>query len=322
MKKEHLFEKKYFLAIICFWSALVCCENSQQEFPITHVIEVEKGVDIHVVDWGGNGSPLLFVPSWSSTSHIFDDFAPSFVDTYHVLVMNKRGHDPSSRPDHGYTIERLTKDIEAVLDGLNIDKVNLIGLSRSESLTTQFAALYPDRVASLIYLSGPIDRAYHRSFVAQPENRAASYKRSNADDEILKLCKINDERRFPSGSDDDAANELGVEWRELDPAPPYSDVKAPALSFWSPITSEVLQYQMKCRDVPDQNQVNKLIEDLITASIPFYEKQARDMAIFNQFMKNGKIIIIPGSDYNTFLSHPKLVEEQIRSFLKANEKQP
>ena len=33
----------------------------------THMIEVETRVTLHVVDWGGEGDPLLFLPSWAST---------------------------------------------------------------------------------------------------------------------------------------------------------------------------------------------------------------------------------------------------------------
>src|SRR5690242_2767175 len=107
------------LAQMFSWPASAYGQDQQPELPYTHVVEVEDGVNLQVVDWGGSGRALLFIPSWSSTSHTFDQFAPRFTDSYHVLVMNTRGHGPSSRPDHGYTIERLTKDIEVVLDKLN-----------------------------------------------------------------------------------------------------------------------------------------------------------------------------------------------------------
>src|SRR5688500_5816236 len=171
MFRKHLAFALFFIAQVSICSGLAYGQNQQRDYPFTHIVEVESGVELHVVDWGGSGPALLFVPSWASTSHIFDEFAPVFTNSYHVLVMNVRGHGPSSRPEHGYTIERLTQDIEAVLDNLDIDKVNLVGLSRSESLTTQFAVRYPDRTASLIYLSGPIDRGYHREFISRPENR-------------------------------------------------------------------------------------------------------------------------------------------------------
>ena len=285
----------------------------------THMIEVENGVTLHVVDWGGRGDPLLFLPSWASTSHIFDHFSPRFADAHHVLVMNLRGHGPSSKPERGYTIERLTKDVEVVLDRLGISRVTLVGLSRSVSLVTQFAALYPNRVKALIYLSGPIDREYDRAFSARPSLRPLRVERSQTDDAILEACGINDARVFPPGSDDDAANQLGTEWRNTDPAPPYSLVKAPALAFWAPITARVLQHRLACATAGKLNaDVERLLARFAKASIPYFEKEVHDLALFERDMADGSIVIIPGADYNTFLTHPDLVEEEIRLFLSSH----
>jgi pimeloyl-ACP methyl ester carboxylesterase len=285
----------------------------------THEIEVETGVTLHVVDWGGKGEPLLFLPSWASTSHIFDVFAPRFTNAHHVLVMNMRGHGPSSKPERGYTIERLTKDVEGVLDRLGISRVTLVGLSRSASLVTQFAARYPHRVKGLVYLSGPIDREYDRAFSARPGLRPARVERSRTDDAILEACGIKDERTFPPGSDDDAANQLGTEWRNTDPAPPYSAVKAPALAFWAPITARVLQHRLACATAGKLTvDVEQLLARFAKASVPFFEKEVHDLALFERDMADGSIVVIPGADYNTFLTHPDLVEEEIRLFLKSH----
>jgi pimeloyl-ACP methyl ester carboxylesterase len=285
----------------------------------THVIEVEAGVTLHVVDWGGKGAPLLFLPSWASTSHIFDAFAPRFADAHHVLVMNMRGHGPSSKPEGGYTIERLTKDVEVVLDTLDISRVTLVGLSRSASLVTQFAALNPNRVKALIYLSGPIDREYDRTFAARTDLRPARVERSRTDDAILEACGIKDERAFAPGSDDDAANRLGTEWRNTDPAPPYSSVKAPALAFWAPTTARVLQHRLACATAGKLNaNVERLLTRFAKASVPFFEKEVHDLALFESNVADGSIVMIPGADYNTFLTHPDLVEERIRLFLKSH----
>jgi pimeloyl-ACP methyl ester carboxylesterase len=285
----------------------------------THRIEVDAGVSVHVVDWGGKGDPLLFLPSWASTSHIYDDFAPRFADAHHVLVMNMRGHGPSSRPERGYTIERLTQDVEAVLDRLDIPRVTLVGLSRSASLVTHFAARYPTRVTGLIYLSGPIDREYDRAFSARPDLRPTRVERSRTDDAILTACHINDERTFPPGSDDEAANQLGTEWRNTDPAPPYASVKAPALAFWAPITSRVLQHRLACAAAGTLDaDVERLLARFSKASIPFFEKEIHDQSLFESQVANGSIVVIPGADYNTFLTHPDVVEEAIRRFLEAH----
>jgi non-heme chloroperoxidase len=291
----------------------------------THMIEVETGVTLHVVDWGGKGDPLLFLPSWASTSHVFDQFAPRFADTQHVLVMNLRGHGASSKPtpESGYTIERLTKDVEVILDRLGISRVTLVGLSRSASVVTQFAARYPSRVKAVIYLSGPIDREYDRAFSARPSIRPVRIEQSRTDDAIEEACGVDDKtaygRVFPPGTDDDAANKLGTEWRNTDPAPPYSLVKAPALGFWAPITARVLQHRLACATAGKLNaDVERLLARLTKASIPFFEREVRDMALFKGQMADGSIVIIPGADYNTFLTHPDLVEEEIRLFLKSH----
>jgi hypothetical protein len=45
-------------------------QESREEQPLTHIIEVEQGVNLHIVEWGGTGPPILFVPSWSATSRL------------------------------------------------------------------------------------------------------------------------------------------------------------------------------------------------------------------------------------------------------------
>ena len=197
----------------------------------THMIEVETGVTLHVVDWGGKGDPLLFLPSWASTSHIFD-------------------------------------------------------------------------------------REYDRAFSARSSLRPVRVERSRTDDAILEACGINDERAFAPGSDDDAANQLGTEWRNTDPAPPYSSVKAPALAFWAPTTARVLQHRLACATAGKLNaDVERLLARFTKASIPFFEKEVHDLALFENNMADGSIVIIPGADYNTFLTHPDLVEAEIRLFV-------
>jgi hypothetical protein len=46
--------------------------------PSSHIvgfIEVEPGVKLEVLDWGGPGEPVLLLSGHGDTGHIFDDFA-------------------------------------------------------------------------------------------------------------------------------------------------------------------------------------------------------------------------------------------------------
>jgi non-heme chloroperoxidase len=280
------------------------------------IVNVEDGVDLHITDWGGTGPPMLFVPCWAATSHIFDEFAPRFTDHHRVLVMNKRGHGPSSRPTHGYTIDRLTKDIEVVLDAFEIEKVNLVGLSRSESIVSHFAADYPNRVSRLVYLSGPIDREFFREFFRRPLIRSAAEQINVIEESICELCEIRVPPR-PLDTDDDAADEIGVEWRQTDPAPPYDKIKAPAIAFWAPIRNEIDQYRNACKNVANKAKANELLLRYVKTVPPLYERMDHDMAIFRDQMENGIIFEIPGAHYHAFLTHPDIVEREMKVFLSS-----
>jgi pimeloyl-ACP methyl ester carboxylesterase len=301
----------------------VSAQESRENLPITHAIEVEQGVTLNVVEWGGKGSPILFVPSWSATSHVFDTFAPKLTDAHRVLVINMRGHGPSSRPTDGYTIERLIEDIEGVLDQLGIQRATLVGLSRSESLVSHFAAKYPDRVASLIYLTGPLDRPYYAARFQEPAMANSAAERSAVEAELQKVCGAKPrEVPSPPGSFDAEANKVGTEWRAADTSPPYSTITAPAIAFWFLETDKEYFYSRACDSVADQGRVRELLRRLNRASIPIYAMQAHDIGLFEQNMKNGKVILLPGAQYYTYLSHPDVVEEQIRLFLDGERTPP
>ena len=52
---------------------------------------VAAGVRLEVLDWGGNGTPLVFLSGLQDVAHGFDDFAPRFTDRFHVLAITRRG---------------------------------------------------------------------------------------------------------------------------------------------------------------------------------------------------------------------------------------
>lgn len=61
-------------------------------------VEVEKGVKLEVLDWGGNGRPIVFLAGLGFTAHDFDDFAPKFTGEHHVYGITRRGFGESSAP--------------------------------------------------------------------------------------------------------------------------------------------------------------------------------------------------------------------------------
>lgn len=129
-------------------------------------VTVDLGVDLEVLDWGGEGPPVVLLAGLSNSAHVFDDFAPPLTDRFHVYGITRRGWGRSSVPEDGYGLGTLKVDLLHALDALGLARVSLVGHSAAGDELTAFASTYPGRVERLIYL----DAAYDRSAAAtQPD---------------------------------------------------------------------------------------------------------------------------------------------------------
>ncbi|HEX6052953.1 MAG TPA: alpha/beta hydrolase [Gemmatimonadaceae bacterium] len=122
---------------------------------------VGPGVSLEALDWGGRGPPLVFLAGLGNTAHVFDDFAPQFADSFHVVGITRRGFGASAGAPPPSDLDTLVADITAVLDTLGLGQVVLVGHSIAGEEMTRFAELHAPRCAGLVYL----DAAYDRSSV-------------------------------------------------------------------------------------------------------------------------------------------------------------
>jgi pimeloyl-ACP methyl ester carboxylesterase len=123
-------------------------------------ITVAQGVQLEVLDWGGSGRPLVLLHGMGITAHDFDTFAPKLTSEYHVYGITRRGAGRSSRPDSGYSPDRLGDDVVAVLDSLRLDQPVLVGHSFAGSQLSNVGSRYPTRIAGLVYLEAAYPAAY------------------------------------------------------------------------------------------------------------------------------------------------------------------
>lgn len=122
-------------------------------------VEVEKNVQVEVLDWGGEGTTLVLLPGLGATAHSFDEFAPLLAKHFRVVGITRRGIGYSSHPDHGYGQERLAQDVIQVLDAFGIDRAVFVGHSIGGEELNTLGAHHPERVAALVYLDAAYDRS-------------------------------------------------------------------------------------------------------------------------------------------------------------------
>lgn len=130
-------------------------------------IEVEKGIKLEVLDWGGTGRPLVLLAGLGDTAHVFDKFAPKLTAKYHVYGITRRGFGASSAPvpnAQNYSSDRLGDDVLAVDDALKLNRPVLVGHSIAGEELSSIGTRHPEEVAGLIYLDAGYSYALYDLF--------------------------------------------------------------------------------------------------------------------------------------------------------------
>src|SRR6478735_1758056 len=96
--------------------------HSAQTAAAVQMTRIAPHVTLEVLDWGGRGQPLVFLAGGGNTAHVFDDFAPQFADSFHVVGITRRGFGASSGSPAS-DLDSLVADITAVLDTLRLRQV-------------------------------------------------------------------------------------------------------------------------------------------------------------------------------------------------------
>ena len=102
--------------------AVAAAQTTPYRDPSPHrsrLVTVAPGVDLEILDWGGNGRSVVFLAGYL-TAHAYDDIAPKLTDSAHVYGITRRGLGGSSRPTTGYTAKESAEDVLRVLDALKL----------------------------------------------------------------------------------------------------------------------------------------------------------------------------------------------------------
>jgi pimeloyl-ACP methyl ester carboxylesterase len=122
-------------------------------------ITVDQGVQLEVLDFGGQGSPIVLLAGLGATAHSFDELAPMLARKHRVVAITRRGTGYSSKPDFGFDTPRLAQDVLQVMDALKLSKVLLVGHSIAGEELTWLGGHHPERFTGLVYLDAAYDRS-------------------------------------------------------------------------------------------------------------------------------------------------------------------
>jgi 3-oxoadipate enol-lactonase len=102
------------------------------------------------VEGRSDAFPLMFSNSLGTDLHMWDEQAKALAKHFRVIRYDQRGHGKSSAPEGPYSIDRLARDVLAILNALDLPRVHFCGLSMGGMTGMWLARYAPDRFERLV----------------------------------------------------------------------------------------------------------------------------------------------------------------------------
>lgn len=116
------------------------------------------GLSIHSATTGTGPATVVFVHGWTCDSSSWAAQVPAFAKKYKVVTVDLPGHGHSGSPKDGkLSMNLFARAVEAVRVEAKADKVVLVGHSMGAPVIREYARLYPQHVAGLVAVDGPLD---------------------------------------------------------------------------------------------------------------------------------------------------------------------
>src|SRR5579863_1494887 len=114
---------------------------------------------LNCLDYGGAGKPpMLFLHGGSAHAHWWDFVAPAFVEDFHVLALDQRGHGESEwAGEWAYGSRHYVSDLDQVIGQWQFGAPILVGHSMGAHNVLAYAAEHSEKLCALVALDPPPD---------------------------------------------------------------------------------------------------------------------------------------------------------------------
>jgi pimeloyl-ACP methyl ester carboxylesterase len=132
-------------------------------------VDVRSELSIRVLDWGGNGPPVVLLHPNGFCAGLYEPIAERIRPTARPIAIDLRGHGGSSAPSGSaaYRFEAFARDILDVLDHLGLHDVAGVGGSLGGAAAILVDRLDPGRWRRLL-LAEPV--AFPASAISEGDN--------------------------------------------------------------------------------------------------------------------------------------------------------
>ncbi|WP_313104958.1 alpha/beta fold hydrolase [Pseudescherichia vulneris] len=127
----------------------------------------------------GKGTPLVFVPGWSSNGAEYINLIHLLKDKYEVYVLDQRNHGLSDKVTFGNRISRLSADLNDMLVSLDIRKAHLCGWSMGCSVIWSYIDLFGNgKIEKLVFIDEAASIYCHSDWTEEQRINAGAFTTS------------------------------------------------------------------------------------------------------------------------------------------------
>lgn len=136
--------KTLFLSLLCAWSCALSLTAATVD-----------GIRINSAATGKGPKTVILVHGWTCDETTWSEQVPVLAKKYRVLTLDLPGHGKSGAPADGkLSMDLFARAVEAVRAEAKADRVVLVGHSMGTPVILQYARLYPEHVAALVFVDG------------------------------------------------------------------------------------------------------------------------------------------------------------------------
>src|SRR2546425_3547619 len=120
--------------------------------PVCDEFIIAGDLTFHYVQWGEQGTPIIFVHGLTANTFCFQAFADELARDHRVFAYDLRGRGDSDKPESGYSVPIHATDLAELIDELGLDRPVIVGHSLGALIGLYFAKQYRENLSKLVLI--------------------------------------------------------------------------------------------------------------------------------------------------------------------------
>ncbi len=113
------------------------------------------GIKLHSSSTGKGPRTVILVHGWTCDDTTWESQVPVLSKDYRVITLDLPGHGKSGAPKDGkLSMDLFARAVESVRNEAKAERVVLVGHSMGTPVIVQYARLYPQHVAAMVFVDG------------------------------------------------------------------------------------------------------------------------------------------------------------------------